>query len=56
VALPSVSVAVQRGVAHVKADGLVLTMLLNVNIWCGQARSHNPAGETPAPEDRPVTG
>jgi hypothetical protein len=32
VALPTVSVAVQREVAHVKADGLVLNMLQNVNI------------------------
>jgi REP element-mobilizing transposase RayT len=32
VALPTVSVAVQRGAAHVAADGLVLNTLLNVNI------------------------
>jgi DNA-binding MarR family transcriptional regulator len=32
VALPTVSVAVQRGAAHVTADGLVLNTLLNMNI------------------------
>ena len=26
------------------------------NMQCGQARSSNLAGVTPAPEDRPVTG
>jgi hypothetical protein len=34
VALPTVNVVVQRRVTHVKADGMVLNMLLNVNIEC----------------------
>jgi putative transposase len=31
-ALPTVSIAVQRGLVHAKAEGLVLNKLLNVNI------------------------